>query len=1042
MFITELSIKRPAFSWVMSLILIVFGLFVFWKLPVRELPNGIQPPVVQVQINYKSASASIVDQEVTQVVEDVIGGAEGIKNIDSKSENGRSTINVEFDTSIDLDNAANDIRERVARIVDNLPSESDPPQILKRAAGFTTTMWLSLSSSTWSDLELGDYADRFLVDQFSSIKNVGRILVGGLRELSIRVWVDPIKLAANDLTIKEVELAMRGENISLPAGTLEADNIDLTLNLDKSYNDINSIKQLPIKKTGNKVILLSDVANIEFGPVSEKTLFKSQTKDQINLKTVGIGIYARSGASTVELSDDIKKRIIEVKKTLPDGLDLRVSFNRANYVEAAIEEVYKTLLIAFILVVLIIYLFLGNLKAVIVPAVALPVSLIASFLGLYIFGLSINIFVLLSFILAIGIITDDSVIMTDAIYRRIENGETPLVAAYKGSKQITFAIIATTLILVAVFLPLIFIEGISGTLFRETAIALSFSIIVSSFVALTLSPMLASKFLTKRTSKKFLIKKFENIFLKFSNYYKETLEIAVYKTKTISFFIILIVVSSVLLFSFSKKELLPQEDRGAYLIIGFTDEGSSFEYTQEQAQKVEARLIPLLQAEDSPYSRFIMRVPGFGSSANSYNSFIIIALLDDWKNRKKGQQIVIREAIGKIVTLPQAIAFPISPQSIRVSNYNKPVQMVIYGSTYEELEEIQSKVIRKLRSNRNLSRIESDYNRNKPEVKLIIDQNKTKDLGVSTRSIGETLETLYGGKRITTFNKLGKEYPIIVQQYLSDRRNKEGISKIFVRSETNGKLISLANLVSFKEEGAAKELSRYNRQRAITISANISENYTLTEAIKFLEEVMADIAPENQITWKGESEEIKETSNELFIIFALALLTSYLVMAATFNSFIHPFIIFLTVPLAIFGGLVFILFLNSSVNIFSQIALIILIGISTKNSILIVDYANQIRTTGKNIDIAVKEACSVRFRPIMMTSLSTMIAMLPLIIGNIGPGAGEGSRLAIGSTILGGMIISTFFTLYVTPSMYLALAKNTKRIDTIDLELKRELSKK
>jgi hydrophobe/amphiphile efflux-1 (HAE1) family protein len=1042
MFITELSIKRPTVSWVMSLILIVFGLFVFWKLPVRELPNGIQPPVVQVQVNYKSASASIVDQEVTQVVEDVIGGAEGIKNIDSKSENGRSTINVEFDTSIDLDNAANDIRERVARVVDNLPTESDPPQILKRAAGFTTTMWLSLSSSTWSDLELGDYAERYLVDQFSSIKNVGRILVGGLRELSIRVWVDPIKLAANDLTIKEVELAMRGENISLPAGTLEADNIDLTLNLDKSYNDINSIKQLPIKKTGNKVILLSDVANIEFGPVSEKTLFKSQTKDQINLKTVGIGIYARSGASTVELSDDIKKKIIEVKKSLPEELDLRISFNRANYVEAAIEEVYKTLLIAFILVVLIIYLFLGNLKAVIVPAVALPVSLIASFLGLYIFGLSINIFVLLSFILAIGIITDDSVIMTDAIYRRIENGESPLVAAYKGSKQISFAIIATTLILVAVFLPLIFIEGISGTLFRETAIALSFSIVVSSFVALTLSPMLASKFLNKKTSKKIFLQKFEKVFLNFSNFYKETLEVIVYKTKTISIFIILIIISSVLLFSFSKKELLPQEDRGAYLIIGSTDEGSSFEYTQEQAQKVEGRLIPLLQAEDSPYSRFIMRVPGFGSSANSYNSFIIIALLDDWKNRKKGQQVILREAIGKIVSLPQALAFPISPQSIRVSNYNKPVQMVVYGSTYEELEEIQTKVIRKLRSNKNLSRLESDYNRNKPEVKLLINKNKAKDLGVSTRSIGETLETLYGGKRITTFNRLGKEYPIIVQQYLSDRRNKEGISKIFVRSETNGKLISLANLVSFKEEGTAKELSRYNRQRAITISANISENYTLIEAINFFESVMADIAPENQITWKGKSEEIKETSNELFIIFALALLTSYLVMAATFNSFIHPFIIFLTVPLAIFGGLVFILFLNSSVNIFSQIALIILIGISTKNSILIVDYANQIRTTGKNIETAVKEACSVRFRPIIMTSLSTMIAMMPLIIGSIGPGAGEGSRLAVGSTIFGGMIISTFFTLYVTPSMYLALAKNTKRIDIIDLELKRELFKK
>ena len=1041
MFITDLSIRRPVVSSVFSLILIVFGIFVFWKLPVRELPSGLQPPVVQIQVDYKSAAAPIIDQEVTQVIEDVIGGAEGIKNIDSKSSNGRSTIKVEFDTSIDLDNAANDIRERVARVVDNLPSESDPPQILKQAAGFTTTMWLALSSSTWSDLELGDYAERYLVDTFSSVKNVGRILVGGLRELSIRVWVDPIKLAANDLTVQEVERALRGENIRLPAGTLEANNIDLTLNLDKSYNSIETIKQLPIKKTNKKVVVLSDVANIEFGPVSEKTLFKAQRKDQLNLKTVGIGIYARSGASTVELSKEIKKKIAKVNKSLPEGLELEVAFNRATYIGAAINEVYKTLIIAFVLVVIIIYLFLGNLKAVIVPAIALPVSLIASFLGIYIFGLSINIFVLLSFILAIGIITDDSVIMTDAIYRRIENGENPLVAAYKGSKQITFAIIATTLILIAVFLPLIFIEGISGTLFRETAIALSFSIVVSSFVALTLSPMLASKFLNKKNNKNFIIRKFEKFFLGFAKFYQETLEVLVKKTKTVSVFIIFIIVASILLFNFSKKELLPMEDRGAYLVIGFTDEGSSFEYTQEKAQVIEKRLIPLLQAENSPYSRFIMRVPGFGSSATSYNSFIIIALLDHWKNRKQDSQTVMRQAIGKIVTVPQAVAFPISPQSIRVSSYNKPVQMVIYGSTYEELERIQSEVIGKLRRNNNLSRLESDYTRNKPEVKLIINKNKAKDLGVSTETIGKSLETLYGGKRVTTFNKLGKEYPIILQQYLSDRRNKEGISKIFVRSDTTGKLISLTNLVNFKEEGTAKELARYNRQRAVTISANISENYTLSEAIKYLENTMAEVSPQSQITWKGKSEEIKETSNELFIIFALALLTAYLVMAATFNSFIHPFIIILTVPLAIFGGLVFILFLNSSVNIFSQIALVILIGISTKNSILIVDYANQIRTTGKNIETAVKEACSIRFRPIIMTSLSTMIAMMPLVIGNIGPGAGEGSRLAVGATILGGMIISTFFTLYVTPTMYLALAKNTKRIDAIDLELNRQLKR-
>ena len=1040
MYITDLSIRRPVVAWVMSLVLIVFGIFVFSELPVRELPKGLQPPVVQIKVDYKSASAPIIDQEVTQVIEDVIGGAEGIKNIDSSSENGGSVINVEFFETIDLDNAANDIRERVARVVDNLPSEASAPQILKQAAGFTTTMWLSLSSSTWTDLELGDYAERYLVDQFSSVKNVGRIRTGGLRELSVRVWIDPIKLAANNLTIQEVEKSLSAENISLPAGTLEADNIDLTLNLDKSYNQIEKLRDLPVKITKNNVVRLSDISDVKFGAVSEKTLFKAQQKNKLNLKTVGIGIYARSGASIVELSKDITKKVKEVQNQLPDDLSLEVSFNRATYVGTAIQEVYKTLIIAFILVVAIIYLFLGNIKAVIVPAVALPVSLIASFLGIYLFGLSINIFVLLSFILAIGIITDDSVIMTDAIYRRVEKGETPLIAAYKGSKQITFAIIATTLILIAVFLPLIFVEGIAGTLFKETAIALSFSIIVSSFVALTLSPMLGSKFLVKKPKQNKFVVKFDNIFKKFLKLYQDTLSFWFNKNKIIVCFIILTIVGSGILYFFTKKELLPKEDRGVYLIIGNTDEGSSFEYTEKRAQDVEGRLIPLLEAEDSPYRRLIMRVPGFGTNKNSFNSFIIIALLEHWNNRDDDAQKVMMQAIGKIVSVPETVAFPISPQSIRVSNYRKPVQLVLLGNSYEELERVQSEVINQLRKNKKFSRIESDYSKNKPEIKLSINKNRAKDLGISTDAIGKTLETLYGGKTVTKFNQLGKEYPIILQQYLADRRSKEGLAKIFVRSDISGKLVSLANLVEFKEEGSAKKLTRYNRQRAVTISANISGDYSLSEAIAYLENLISETQPSLQIAWKGKSEEVKETSNELYIIFALALLTAYLVMAATFNSFIHPFIIILTVPLAIFGGLVFILFLNSSINIFSQIALIILIGISTKNSILIVDFANQLRTSGKSIESAIKEAANLRFRPIMMTSVSTMIAMIPLIIGNIGPGAGEASRLAVGSTILGGMIISTFFTLYVTPTMYLMLAKNTKRIDAVDLELKKELN--
>ncbi len=509
-------------------------------------------------------------------------------------------------------------------------------------------MWLAVSSADWSDLELGDYTERYLIDQFSSVKNVGRILVGGLRELSVRVWIDPIKLAANNLTIQEVERALRSENVSLPAGTLEANNIDLTLNLDKSYNNIDTLKELPIKMLKDSIVKLSDVADVEFGPVTEKTLFKTQTKEALDLKTVGIGIYARSGASTVELSKEINKKLIKVKKTLPEGVNIEVAFNRANYVGSAINEVYKTLITAFILVVAIIYLFLGNIKAVIVPAIALPVSLIASFLGLYLFGLSINIFVLLSFILAIGIITDDSVIMTDAIYSRIEKGENPLVAAYKGAKQISFAIIATTLILLAVFIPLIFIDGIAGTLFRETAIALSVSIVVSSFVALTLSPMLASKFLIKQPKQNIVVIKFDTFFKSLSKFYEETLSYWLNKKKIIISFIILTIVASGVLFTIIKKELLPMEDRGIYLIIGSTDEGSSFEYTEKKAQDVEQRLIPLLKAEDSPYKRFIMRVPGFGSNRNSFNSFIIIAQLNDWSDRKKDSQTVMREAIGKL----------------------------------------------------------------------------------------------------------------------------------------------------------------------------------------------------------------------------------------------------------------------------------------------------------------------------------------------------------------------------------------------------------
>ena len=1042
MYITELSIKRPVVAAVFSMILVVFGLFVFSKLPVRELPSGLQPPVIQVQVDYEGASAEIISSEIVEILEDVIGGVEGVKHIDSTAQIGRAEIKIEFETSIDLDVAANDVREKISRVADNLPQDAKAPEILKQSSGFTTTMWVSVSGSEkWSDLELGDYSRRFLIDSFANIKGVGRVLLGGLRSLSVRVYINPVLLAANDLTIQEVEQALRRENMSLPAGSFDGPNLELSISVDKAYKDLSSIKQLPIKKVKNSVIRLENIAEVKFGPENEKTLFKAQGKDgNPNEKIVGIGIYAKSDASTVELSKRIKKRIKEIQKTLPDGLKLGIAFDRSTFIKASIFEIWKTLFIAFILVVIIIYLFLGNLKAVIVPAVALPISLISSFLGLWIFDLSINVFVLLSFILAIGIITDDSVIMTDAIYHRIENGETPLVSSLRGAESITFAIISTTLVLVAVFLPLIFIEGISGTLFRETAITLTFAIVVSSFVALTLSPMLASKFLNKNIKKTKIVLKFEKYYKSFLEFYTETLNYWINKHKVIIGFMFSVVIASVLLFNFAPKELLPQEDRGVYLIVGQTDIGSSYQYTADKAEKIERRLIPLVENEDESYKRLVLRVPGWGTG-NSYNSFIIIALLDDWKDRNESAQKIMRKAMGKIVTLPQTLAFPISPQSIRVSQFRKPIQLVLQGKSYEELERWQKLIMMELRKNKNLAAIESDFSRQNPEVKFIINRKKAQDLGVSIQSINETVQTLFSGKTVTKFNQMGKEYPIILQAGIENRKKSENLTKIFVRSSTTGKLISLANLVEFEEVGSAKILARYDRQRAVTISARLVGDYTLSEALSYLEKTVNENVPEARIEWKGKSEELKETSNELFIIFALALLTAFLVMAANFNSFIHPVVIFLTVPLSIFGGIIFILLFNSSINIFSQIALVILIGISTKNSILIVDWANQLRRAGKNIQSAALEACRRRFRAIIMTSLSTMIAMVPLLVGNIGPGAGEGSRLAVGATIFGGMLISTFFTLYVTPTMYVLLTKNTKRIDAVDLQLNKELKR-
>ena len=826
MFLTDLSIKRPVVASVMSIVLVIFGLVTFQEIPTDELPD-VQPPVVTIQTDYNGASAEIVDAQITQKIEDFVGGTPGVETIDSFSEDESSRITLTFQSGLDLNDATNDVRSSVSRVRDNLPEGAKQPEIYKQSAGMRTTMWLSFSSDTMSDLELTDYADRYLTDTFSTVSGVGRVRLGGQRELSLRVWLDPLALAARDLTTQEVEQALKKENVEFPAGRIESKDVDLTIKLDKAYQNLESYKTLPLKRAKDgSIITLNDVARVELGAESIRTLFKGNGK-----QVVGIGIYQQSDANTIKVADGIKKRIKEIQSSLPTGTSLEVSFDRSNYIKAAINEVYKTLIIALILVTIIIYLFLGNIRALIVPIIALPVSLISTFLSIYIFDFSINLFTLMALVLAIGIVVDDAIVMLENIVRRIELGDTPLVAAYKGAKQVSFAIIATTVVLVAVFVPLVFIKGITGVLFTQTAITLASAVVISSFVALSLSPMLGSKFLKPNMKKSNIVISFEKFLKSITNSYKLSLITWINKKKIIISFLAGTLVLTAFLFNFAPKELIAPEDRGAFFVIIKAPQGSGFNFTKSKAEDIEKLLLPELGKGE--YRRLIMRVPGFGRSSKQVNSGFIIVLLEPWEKRDRHGVKIMRESFGKISRVPGVLAFPVMPQGIRTGGIESPVQFVILGNTYKQLIEWKNIIKKEARKNPGLTSIQDDFDLNKPQLNVQIDQKKAADLGVSTEDIGRTIETIFGSKSVTRFTQDGKEYSIILQGDIKDRQEPDSISKIFVRSKNNNKLVSISNLVSYKEEGQSPFLARYNRQKAVTISARLVGDYSLDEALKF-----------------------------------------------------------------------------------------------------------------------------------------------------------------------------------------------------------------
>ncbi|NBV93483.1 MAG: efflux RND transporter permease subunit, partial [Proteobacteria bacterium] len=786
--------------------------------------------------------------------------------------------------------------------------------------------------------------------------------------------------------------------------------MDLTLKVDKSYKNVEDFRNLPLKKARDgSLVKLKDVAKVEFGPLNMRTMFKGNGNP-----VVGIGIYQQSNANTISVADGVKKKLIEVKKNLPEGAQLDVAFDRSNYIRVAVNEVYVTLFISVALVVGVIYLFLGNLSSVIIPTLAIPVSLISTFLLIYAANFSLNLFTLMALVIAIGLVVDDAIVMLENIYRRVENGETPLIASYKGASQVSFAIIATTIVLVAVFVPLVFVKGIVGKLFTELAITLTFSIIISAFVALTLSPMLASKYLVVTHSKPAFLQKFDHYLEKFSNFYFETLLLLLYKKKEIVIFLISVLVAVVILFKITPKELIPPEDRGVFYVVIQAPDGSGFDYTKEKTENIEK--VFLADLGKGTYKEILARVPGFQSGIDQVNTGFLVVLLEDWAKRKKFSNQDLGGVFQKLNSFPGVKAFPIMPQGLRGGAGDKPIQFVIKGNTYEELikwkEILKSEIVK----NRNLVNVDDDLDLTRPQLKIKINADKAADLGVSVESISKAIETMFGSKEVTKYTKEGREYSVMLQADVKNRREPSNLNKVAVRSNS-GKLVPLSSVATFYEESTFTSLNRYNRQRAVTITARLVGNYTISEALGYLENLAKEkLPPYARIDYKGESLEYKNTSSDIYFIFLLALFTAYLSLAAQFENWKHPLTIMLTVPLAILGGIIGLWVIGSSLNIYSQIALIVLIGLAAKNGILIVEFANQLRTQGLQLKEAIIESCRVRLRPILMTSASTVIGVVPLIFAT-GPGAA--SRATVGIVIFMGMFFATLFTLYVIPVMYL-----------------------
>jgi len=1016
MYISNQSVRRPVFATVISALLVILGLSALVNLPVRQYPD-VDSPVVSISTSYGGASSEVVETKVTQIIEDVIAGIEGIEKLTSTSRDERSDIRVEFALSRDIDGAANDIRDRVSRILDQLPTEADPPEIAKVDSSSSPVMWLNLSSDRHSGLEQTDYADRYLVDRFSTVPGVARVRISGARRYAMRVWLSREALAARGLTVADVEASLRAENVELPAGRLESTEREFTLRTDTGFRSEEDFRKLVVGRgPDGQLVRLAEVAEVRIGAENDRSIARSNGED-----AVSIGIEQLSQANSVSVSREVQKEMAAVAPELPEGMELSINYDRAEFIEASMREVYKALFIAIALVLIVIYLFLGSLRVTLIPAVVVPVSVVSTFIVMSAMGYTINILTLLGLVLAIGLVVDDAIVVLENIYRRIEQGQKPILAALEGSKEIGFAVIATTMVLVAVFVPLSFIDGDIGRLFREFGITLASAVIFSSLVALTLTPMLSSKLLHRRSVGSGLTRLVEKVFSRLSRLYRSLLEIMVARPWYALLAVFALTASAAWMMNKLPSEYAPAEDRGAFMVMLRAPEGATLEYMDRYARQMETILLDEMGDSDS-VRRFLTRLPGTWGGAE-VNSARAIVLLENWDERDESDKEIGARLRGRLNELPGVRSFVSHGSSLGLRSDGRPVNMVIGGPDYEQLKQWRDDILLAIQDVPELVNPDSNYQERKPQMKIAVERDRAASLGVSLATIGRTLETMLGSRKVTTYIDRGREYNVILMGKEADRSSPDDLSNLYVRSSLTGDLVPLANLVTISEEAGPASLNRHDRMRSITIEAGLAEGVSLGQGIEALTAAAEKTLPSlARISWDGESKEFLESGSSLYITFSLALLIVFLVLAAQFESFINPLIILVTVPLAMTGALLGLLAYGSSINVFSQIGAILLIGLSAKNGVLIVEFANQLRDRGMEIHEAVLEAATVRFRPILMTSAATTFGALPLLLSS---GAGSESRQPIGIVIVFGVAVSAVLTLFIVPALYAMFARRT-----------------